>query len=417
MNTKLLVISILVVTGLVAGAYTLGVNQGSGKNAGADHLSTDSKTNTAGKIPPDTQVPADHPALDSTQLTAQNKLVDQNTFKFTHFRVGNRNVKSIFAEADKVWVGTSGGVIRYLPESDDYRLFDVQNGLLANGIFHVSRWTDDKMLVGTYGGGLAVYDESKDKFEIFNVPHGLADAFVYDVLAMPNGDLWIATWSGANRVKGGRLKDPDAWETYTVENTNNGLPNDWVYGLDLGKNGEVWFATEGGLARFQNEEWSNWDHKDGQGAAYDLVKDDNSFNTDPATVSSHHAKQKIEMNLQNVDTAYNPNYIVALEVDNNGIVWVGTWGGGLARFDGKAYINYTVQDGLPANHVFMLHEDQNGILWVGTSNGLVQFGDGEFSNKLTIREGLFSNTIFSMDTQQDKTLWVGSFGGLARIKM
>ena len=417
MNTKLLVISILLVTGLVAGAYTLGVNQGGGENAGTDHQTADSKTNIAGKIPPDVQVPADHPALDSTQLAAQSKLVDQGNFKFTHFRVGNRNVKSIFAEDDKVWVGTSGGVIRYLPESDDYRLFDVQNGLLANGVFHVSRWTDDKMLIGTYGGGLAVYDEIKDKFQIFNVPQGLADAFVYDVLVMPDGDMWIATWSGANRVKGGRLEDPDAWETYTVENTDKGLPNDWVYGLDLGKNGEVWFATEGGLARFENNQWTNWDHNDAQGADYDLVKADNTFNTDPATLSSHHARQKVEMNLQNVDTAYNPNYIVALEVDKNGTVWVGTWGGGLARFDGEEFVNFTVKDGLSSNHVFMLHEDQSGVLWVGTSNGISQFDNGDFSNEMTTRDGLFSNTVFSMDTQPDKTLWVGSYGGVSRMKM
>ncbi len=417
MNTKLLVISILVVAGMVAGAYTLGIYQGSEKHTETDQQTATNKISTAGKIAPDTQVPADHPSLESSQTTAQNNIDNQRKSIFTHFRVGNRNVKSIFAEADKVWVGTSGGVIRYLPESDDYRLFDVQNGLLANGIFHVSRWTDDKMLIGTYGGGLAVYDEIKDKFEIFNVPQGLADAFVYDVLLMPDGDLWIATWSGANRVKGGKLEDPAAWETYTVENTNHGLPNDWVYGLDLGKNGEVWFATEGGLARFENNQWTNWDHTDGQGADYDLVKADNTFNTDPATLSSHHARQKIEMNLQNVDTAYNPNYIVALEVDKNGIVWVGTWGGGLARFDGEKFVNFTVKDGLSSNHVFMLHEDKSGILWVGTSNGISQFDNGEFSNKMTTRDGLFSNTVFSMDTQPDKTIWVGSFGGVSRMNM
>ncbi|RLA11072.1 MAG: regulator [Gammaproteobacteria bacterium] len=417
MNTKLLVISILVVAGLVAGAYTLGVNQGSGKNVETDQQPANNKISAVGKITPDAQVPSDHASLESSLSTIQNNIDNHRKSKFTHFRVGNRNVKSIFAEADKVWVGTSGGVIRYLPESDDYRLFDVQNGLLANGIFHVSRWTDDKMLIGTYGGGLAVYDEIKDKFDIFNVPEGLADAFVYDVLVMPDGDMWIATWSGANRVKGGRLEDPDAWETYTVENTDKGLPNDWVYGLELGKNGEVWFATEGGLARFENNQWSNWDHTDGQGAAYDLVKDDNTFNTDPATLSSHHARQKIEMNLQNVDTAYNPNYIVALEVDKNGTVWVGTWGGGLARFDGENFVNYTVKDGLSSNHVFMLHEDKSGILWVGTSNGMSQIDNGNFSNKITTHEGLFSNTVFSMDSQQDETLWVGSFGGVSRMKM
>jgi len=400
MSNKTLAITIVIIAALLASAYWAGLNHGTRNNSPLE----------AEK--PQVNTPAEATAgqgeMQSTD-SAQNP-------KFTHFRIGNRNVKSIFAEQDVVWVGTSGGVIRYGTETDDYRLFDVRNGLLANGVFHVSRWTDDKMLVGTYGGGLAIYDESKDKFDIFNVPEGLADAFVYDVLLMPDGDLWIATWSGANRVKNGSLSDPDAWETYTVENTNGGLPNDWVYGLALGKNGEVWLATEGGLARFQDNRWDNWNHQDGQGAVYELVKADNTFGTDPATMSSHHARQKLEMGLQQVDTAYNPNYIVALEVDNDGIVWVGTWGGGLARFDGEKYVNYTVRDGLPSNHVFMLHQDQQGILWVGTSNGLVQFNQGRFDNYLTTHEGLFSNTVFSMATQQNELLWVGSFGGVTRLQ-
>jgi ligand-binding sensor domain-containing protein len=333
--------------------------------------------------------------------------------RFTHFRVGNRNVKSIFIENDVIWVGTSGGVIRYEEATDDYRLFDVRNGLLANGIFYVGR-IKGRLCVGTYGGGFALYDEAQDKFDIFNVPEGLADAFVYDMLEMPNGDVWIATWSGANRVLDGDFANPNKWETYTVENTDFGLPNDWVYGLDLGINGEVWFATEGGLARFDRGKWSNWAHPDGLGAAYDLVKEDNTFDTDPAAISSHHARQKVEMNLQHVSTAYNPNYIVALEVDRQGTVWVGTWGGGLGRFDGSNWTNFTVKDGLPSNHVFMLHEDAEGKLWIGTSEGLTRQSEGGYET-LTTDDGLFANTIFSMSTDGD-TLWVGSYGGVARIR-
>jgi ligand-binding sensor domain-containing protein len=400
MSIKSISLVAVLLAAIFAGAYWLGANRD------AKH-----STPTISEIQ-DWNRPA---AAAGGQGATQPTKAAQNP-KFTHFHIGNRNVKSIFAEQKIVWVGTSGGVIRYSSEDDDYRLFDVRNGLLANGVFHVSRWTEDKMLVGTYGGGLAIYDETKDKFEIFNVPEGLADAFVYDVLVMPDGDMWIATWSGANRVKNGQLSDPDAWETYTVENTGGGLPNDWVYGLALGKNGEVWLATEGGLARFQNERWDNWKHQDGQGAAYELVKGDNTFGTDPATMSSHHARQKVEMGLQQVDTAYNPNYIVALEVDTDGVVWVGTWGGGLARFDGEKYVNYTVQDGLPSNHVFMLHQDEQGILWVGTSNGVAQVNDGKFENYLTIHEGLYSNTVFSMATQQDDLLWIGSFGGVTRLQ-
>ncbi|VAX01453.1 Sensor histidine kinase [hydrothermal vent metagenome] len=394
MVTKSTILVVLII-GLVIGAYTLGKNH-----------SSEIKLDIV--VAPDNNKP-----INSSTLKTHSSATDKN-IKFTHFRVGNRNVKSIYAEDDTIWVGTSGGVIRYKPKNDDYRLFDVRNGLLANGVFHVSRWKKNKILIGTYGGGLAIYDELKDKFKIYNVPDGLADAFVYDVLVMPNGDMWIATWSGANLVTAGNLDDPSAWKTFTVKNTNGGLPNDWVYGLALGKKGEVWFATEGGLSRYQNGHWKSWNHQDGQGAKYQFVKNDNQFGSDPAKVSSHHARQKVEMGLENITTAYNPNYIVALAVDKQGVVWIGTWGAGLSRFDGNTFKNYTVQDGLAANHVFMLHEDHNGVLWIGTSNGISRFKNQTFKN-MTTKDGLFSNTIFSMDTQKDNTLWIGSFGGVARL--
>ena len=91
------------------------------------------------------------------------------------------------------------------------------------------------------------------------------------------------------------------------------------------------------------------------------------------------------MGLQGVDVAYNPNYIVSLYVSPQGIVWCGTWGGGLARFDGEAWSYFTTADGLPANHVFMLEPDRDGILWVGTSAGLARF-DGHRFETLTTHE-------------------------------
>ena len=41
--------------------------------------------------------------------------------RFAHIRVGNRNVKSIYSDGDDaVWVGTSGGVVRYDLKDDSY---------------------------------------------------------------------------------------------------------------------------------------------------------------------------------------------------------------------------------------------------------------------------------------------------------
>ena len=340
-------------------------------------------------------------------------MMDPNA-KFTHFRVGFSNVKSIYIDGKTTWVGTSGGIVRYNTSTNEYRLFDNRDGLLSSGIFYINK-LNGRMVVGTYGGGLSLYDKAHDKWENFNVPNGLADAFVYGVIKASNGDIWIATWSGANRIRGGNLEDRSKWDDYTVENTKGGLPSDWVYAVAQGKNGEIWFATEGGVARFKDGNWEHWDHKTGIGADYDVVKNDPQFGSDPAKFSSHHAEQEKEMGLKGINVAYNPNYIISMVVDHNGVVWVGTWGAGLSRFDGKKWRTYTMADGLPGNHIFSLYEDKTtGQLWIGTNNGLARF-DGDKFKVLTTADGLFSNTIFSMAMAPDGSKWLGSFGGVTYL--
>ena len=98
----------------------------------------------------------------------------------------------------------------------------------------------------------------------------------------------------------------------------------------------------------------------------------------------------------------------------DGSIWAGTWGGGLARFDGAKWTNYTTVEGLPGNHVFMLHKDPKGRIWIGTNNGVTWQEGGRFK-VMTTADGLFSNTVFSMVTGPDGSLWMGSFGGVAHI--
>ena len=360
-------------------------------------------------------VPAATPATPAAEAPLREGKASSDPSKpFTHFRVGNRNVKSMLLEGDVLWVGTSGGVVRYDTKTEDFKLYDIQSGLLSNGIFHVSR-VRGKLAVGTYGGGLSLLDEKTGKWDTYNIPEGLGDAFVYDVLEAKSGDIWIATWSGVNRIRGGALRDRSKWELHTVESTKGGLLNDWVYGLAEGKDGIIWMATEGGLVRWREGRWDNWNHARGLGADYEKVKADIQFKEDPSKVSQHHARQKQEMGLQDVEVAYNPNYIISLAVDREGTVWAGTWGGGLGRFDGKKWTNYTTKEGLPGNHVSLLHVSRQGQLWIGTNNGLAQLNDGKFA-VMTTHDGLFANTVFSMAAASDGGIWVGSYGGVAHIR-
>ncbi len=337
--------------------------------------------------------------------------------RFTHFNVGQRNVKSIFVDGNIAWVGTSGGVIEYDMTTGAHISHNVNSeALLSNGVFHVSK-INGKIAAGTYGGGLSLYDTQKGSWKNYNIPEGLGDQFVYDAMTTANGDVWVATWSGATLIRGGELDNPDAWITHTVNNTNNGLANDWVYGLQEGKNGDVWLATEGGLTLFRDGKWSSWNHDDGLGAKYDEVKDDIKFTNDPGDASKHHARQKVEQGLEEVDIAFNPNYIISLVIDDDGNVWCGTWGAGLSMFDGEKWTTYTQSDGLPANHIFMLHKDKFGDIWAGTSKGLAKFkGEGKGFDVKTKLDGLFSDNVFSMAEADNGSVWLGSFGGVALFR-
>lgn len=334
--------------------------------------------------------------------------------KFVRYRVGDRNVKSIYADGKVIWIGTSGGIIRYDTRDDSFKAYHAGNGLFSNGVFYVGK-IKGRIAVGTYGGGMSLLQDDGVNWKNYNIPEGVGDPFVYGVIEASNGDIWIATWSGLNRVRGGNLDDPSKWDLFTVENTHGGLPNDWVYGVAEGKNGEIWLATEGGVARFVNGKWSNWNHAKGVGAPYEKVKSSIAFKNDPSKFSEHHAQQKKEMGLEGVNIAYNPNYIISMVVDNDGRLWAGTWGGGVSRFDGKSWTTFSTVEGLPGNHVFMLHKDAAGQIWIGTDKGLALWQNGKFK-VLTHRDGLLADNVFAMTTTPDGAKWVGGYGGVVLFR-
>src|SRR6185437_419539 len=60
--------------------------------------------------------------------------------------------------------------------------------------------------------------------------------------------------------------------------------------------------------------------------------------------------------------------------DRHGVVWVGTIGAGLCRYDGKEFTPVT--DELPSQVILSLREGSDGVIWVGTDKGLARMRDG-----------------------------------------
>ncbi len=300
--------------------------------------------------------------------------------------------------SNTMWVGTSAGVHEIDLKTNELRnTFNREHGLANEYVFGIGIDTEGYKWFGTNAGGASRYKDGK--WKTYFPMHGLADYWIYSFANDKKGDLWIGTWAGASHFDIKTKK----FTTYVKE-----LVNEWVYGLDVDDQGRVWFGTEGGVSMFDGNTWKSWTHKDGLGApnADGLQA---SPNTGLGTRMRHDLSTLVSGGM-----SYNPNYVFSLIAAPDGTVWAGTWGGGVARFDGKTWSNFTVEDGLSGNMVFAMARDSNGVFWFGTDKGVTRY-DGKTWRRFGRAEGLPDSIVYAVTVAPGGDIWVGTRRGVSRI--
>ncbi|MFZ5503758.1 MAG: ligand-binding sensor domain-containing protein [Pseudomonadota bacterium] len=318
------------------------------------------------------------------------------------FEVGeNSFIRALTVEPKKntLWVGSSVGVLEVDLASNQVRnTFTRSSGLANEYVFAIGIDKQGYKWFGTNAGGASRYRDGK--WKTYFPMHGLADYWIYSFANQKNGDLWIGTWAGANKVDLRTMQ----FTTYVKE-----LINEWVYGIAVDKRDRVWFATEGGISMFDGKKWESWTKEDGMGAA-NKDKLPASANTGLGTRSRHN----LGVLAPDGTMSYNNNYTFAIMVTEDQSVWAGTWGGGVTRFDGKRWHNYTNKDGLAGNVVYSMVEGRDGVLWFGTNGGLSRF-DGVSWHNYTEKTGLLDNNIYSVAVTPNGDVWAGSRHGVTRL--
>src|SRR5207302_7005560 len=116
------------------------------------------------------------------------------------------------------------------------------------------------------------------------------------------------------------------------------------------------------------------------------------------------------------------NGIMSLLEDTHGNLWVGTYGGGLARFDRardsfRRYASAPAAGGLSSDRATALAEDQSGKLWVGTDGGGLNLLDPDtgtvvrFAHQRDDTGTLSANTVYAVHVDARGSVWVGTRGG------
>ena len=94
-------------------------------------------------------------------------------------------------------------------------------------------------------------------------------------------------------------------------------------------------------------------------------------------------------------------------VDSREIVWIGTYGGGLLKFDGESFTTYDKKDGLADNIIWEILEDENGNLLMASDKGLLKYDGKEFYHLLNT-PGMGYGVIRSFCKSADGNLWIGT---------
>ena len=104
------------------------------------------------------------------------------------------------------------------------------------------------------------------------------------------------------------------------------------------------------------------------------------------------------------------NTVFAIDGNPDGVMWFGTWGGGVSRYDGKTFVNFTTKDGLAGNNIFAIHRDPDGVMWFGTTSGPSRYDGRGFVN-FTTKDGLVHNGARAIHCDPDGAVWFGTWGG------
>lgn len=260
----------------------------------------------------------------------------------------NTPVVSSFVEGDdgNIYVGTEGGnglnlFNRKTRLFQHFNLSSARKGSDNNiSVLTLAKNKNGRLLVGTYGDGVFVFDPISQNYQQLLQGSGVNDInsnFIFCINPDDEGNIWVGTnGDGINVLN----KDYKTIVRYTP---NPKLPNDrllpingYIRDFVKDKLGNMWIATHGGGIAMLN------------------------LSTGKFTI-------------YNTRNSRIPNdKVLTLHHDHLGNIWVGTIGGGVAQLNPKTnqFTCFSESNGLQNNTVCKILEDRQGLIWVSSNKAI-----------------------------------------------
>lgn len=265
----------------------------------------------------------------------------------------------------ELWVGlAAGGLDRFSKDRKKVTHYtndpNDSKSISSDDVWTIYEDKEGSLWIGTFGGGLDKFDRETETFKHYsfdpNDNNSISNNFIREIYEDSKGRLWIGTDGG-----GLNLFDRDTESFYRIQhnpNNPNSLPNNSVRSIVEDKAGNLWLGTTGGgLSKLVlNPE--------------DVKKERNEvFNFGGNTFTNYRYNPADSSSLSN-------DLVQSVFIDDDGIIWIGTFGGGLNRFDPETetFTHFTDENSdLPDNVIYSVLGDEKGNIWMSSNRGIIKY--------------------------------------------
>jgi len=350
-------------------------------------------------------------------------------------------------KAGRVWLGAGDDFV-LCRDGDQWRRYRIPRHLARPYVSALAEEPDGTVWAGSVSEGLFQFKEGR--LAAISASDGLVDNSVESLLVDREGNLWVGTGAGLQRLRRSNLlvfgqneglgygpvqglaevapgviwagKPNDGlyqWEGRTfsrlaAEDLSRRYPE--VISLLMARDGICWISGAPGL-------WCCKDPKNGAGEAemaalaglniITLAEDQEggvwAGTRDGQVWRGREGNWAAQRNYSQTRA------ITAILQDKERAMWIGTEGRGLCRFKDGGRAQLGKGAGLLSDWIRTLYLGPQGTVWIGTAGGgLSRWRSGQV-NTFTTRDGLPDNTISQILEDNTGRLWLGSNRGIACV--
>lgn len=343
-------------------------------------------------------------SLSSFAFSFQDNRAEEFTIDVLNVRRGllsNYVTKVVSDEYNFKYFATEGGITKFDGyDFSEYKPGPDYPGLENENIETLFKDREHQIWIGTKGGGLSKLDPQKNQIQSFN--QGFKDYSdkplrVIAINQSNDGMIWIGTWNN-----GVFVLDEDTGEV--VEHFPFNQP---VYNIIVDQFWNIWFVSGTYLMKFDPSEERLLRFPVGMFA--------NNLIEDPVRqkiwlIGNGQKKVLIyafdleSQQIEKIDSGLSARYVKSIALDPRGRLWIGSWGDGLFISDQQVRnfkkVNTnphsTTVENINYSIILSIDIDENGIAWLGTSHGgtLILYPNKGFDfSSISGQEGIIDRNV------------------------